>query len=231
MTKEKIIDFEAIASGTRKEALEQAHWHIEDDPEDFKNRSKREIELFLETETDRFVREAKMYSEYIHIHVGGAENVKARNMEVFNRHYGEMIDKILFIMKGEKYTTMTQGALCAIMEVSPRHYRDVREKYKEQLDEQITQDITDITQHQLYDYIDSERGGFNRVLHELSLIGLPGVTEWSNHEATEAQEQAILKAIAGANTVGNSKLWKDCNVFEWYVLMSPDERVSNGCKV
>lgn len=231
MTKEKVIDFEAIATGTRKEALDQAHWYIEDDPEDFKHRSKKEIELFLEIETDRFVREAKMYSEYIHIHVGGAENVKARNMEVFNRHYGEMIDKILFIMKGEKYTTMTQGALCAIMEVSPRHYRDVREKHKEQLDEQIMQDITDITQHQLYDYIDSERGGFNRVLHELSLIGLPGVTEWSNHEATEAQEQAILNAIAGANTVSNSKLWKNCNVFEWYVLMSPDERVSNRCNV
>lgn len=231
MTKKKIIDFEAIATGTRKEALDQAHWFIEEDPEDFKHRSKKEIELFLEIETDCFVREAKMYSEYIYIHVGGAENAKARNMEVFNRHYGEMIDKILFIMKGEKYTTMTQGALCALMDVSPRHYRDVREKYKERLDEQIMDDITDTTQHQLYEYTDCERNGFNRALRELSLIGLVGVTEWSNHEATEEQNQAILKAIEGANAISNSKLWKDCNVFEWYVLMSPDERVSNGCKV
>jgi len=231
MSKEKVLDFEALALLTRKQARERAELEFKEDHEEFENLSKKEIELYFELESERSVREAQIYSERMNSRVRVAKMLKKAGAEEYNRRYENMHNKVLFVMQCEKYTQHTQGELCAIMDVSARHYRDVREQHKEILDDEIFDDIFEETDIILTHHHTTEANGLKRVIRELLLVGLSGVTEWSNDEATDKQKQAIESAIAGAQFISNSKAWADCNILEWYVSLNPDQRVKAGCKI
>lgn len=138
-----------------------------------------------------------------------------------------MYNRVLFVLQGERYSENTQGSLCVLVNINARHYRDVRLKYEEKLNDDIRSRVENITDRKIDDHQENEMAGLKRVIRELSLVGLSGVIEWSNNEGIDAQKPAIESAKA----ISNSKLWADCSIFRWFVSMSPDERVKSGCKL
>lgn len=227
----KELNLEAIARRTRAEAVKLASQEITEEPEEFVNWSLKELDTYRSVMSAFYVREAEIYAERIKNKLAYIKHMKRYHEDRFETMFDQMKDRVIFIMKAEKYTTETQGELCALMDVSARHYRDVRLKYQEEFDEIISDDIMDKTCDKNYAFMDVECKSFKRVMRELALIGLSGVSEWSNNEATEAQERMILNALEGAKVLSDTKLWHDTSVFEWYVSMNQDERVSAGCKV
>jgi len=232
MSKEKVLDFEALALTSRKEAREQTLDQYKRFPnsDEFKDLSKIELNLLFDLDEWCYVNAAKKYSEHMIYMIDRHESIKITDPTYIESRYPGMYDKALFVLKGERYTTYSQGKLCALMGMSARHYRDVRDKESAGMDDDIISDMdTYILQVDSDTVLELE--GLKRVIRELSLVGLSGVTEWSDDKATDKQKQAIESAIAGAQFISNSKAWADCNILEWYVSLNPDQRVKAGCKI
>lgn len=225
----KEVDFEKIAVSTRAEALELVELEIAENPDNFKNWSEMEFDLYRKLGGIRKVREAELYAPLVQKCITDVRRMKERGINVFAEMYDMAQARVLFILKGERYTTETRSDLCALMEVSEGCYCNTLERYGQILDEEISDDITNTTINDVIAEEDKELSSLNRLLTSMDFIGLSCVWDWANHTATDEQRQTINNAIKGAKAFHTGDRWYDVDILKWYTSLTPDERVGFGC--
>lgn len=142
-------------------------------------------------------------------------------------------DKSYYVWACEKYLNRPQKELCKLATISTRQYRDHRynhaDDYQIRLCEElfykeISEDIDNKSSHNIT--------SFKVFMDNLRTLGIPGVDEWGDYTPIDNTIDTIfdtLRAYSG-DYIKNVDDFGSLKLFEWYVGLSREERISYGLK-
>jgi len=159
--------------------------------------------------------------------------VKGLTWDSFKIHVDKILPhlpknhKYYLVWKFEKFGGLPQNKMCSEIEVTPRHYRDMRDRHEKEFVEYLREEddgyqlaiSKESTQEEINEYYLKE------AVADMELIGVPGAREWFEGEDNKKIDK-FLKDVWEYNG-GYSDLhhkWIKCKVLRYWFSLSEEER-------
>lgn len=140
-------------------------------------------------------------------------------------------DKAYLVYIFEKYTDNKQNELCNMVDLSARHYRDLRDKYSESFDSELSNEQVYIDAvHDTHVASDRNIAALYKIMSQLKLLEVEGVDKWGDYKTINDTVDKIVQAVRvySGKCTKNVDEWATFELFEWYITLSIEERICYG---